>query len=268
MVDGDTALDRPGPASRRDGRGHAASGSFLGQRGARWLAPLGAVALVVLGVNVIGVASASAAIVTSQASLVDGQLTIVGSGAVPDSNVTVDDGEPTGLADGQGDFSISASSFSEPSCVATLFDGSVSVEVSLSGCTPTISPPFSVPAPPSPVGPSPGAQVVEPVSLSWQPPAMPRGVSFRWQLSTRRSVTSVVSTATVGPKKTSTTLSGLAPGTYYWRVQSVRFPPDPYFPLFGHWTKWQSLTITGEAAGTPGSPTCGGSGAGQRVPPR
>ncbi len=84
------------------------------------------------------------AIVTSQASLVNGQLTIVGSGAVPGSNVTVDDGEPTGQADAQGNFSISASGFSEPSCVATLFDGSVSVEVTLSGCTPTLSRPPAV----------------------------------------------------------------------------------------------------------------------------
>ena len=268
MGDRDTALERPEPESEHGRRGgHAARGSFLGRRGGRWLAPLSALGLVVLGVNVIVVASAGAAIVTSQASLVDGQLTIVGSGALPNSTVTVDDGEPTGQADGKGDFSISASSFSEPSCVATLFDGSVSVEVSLSACTPTISPPFRVPAPPSPVGPSAGAQVVEPVNLSWQPPATPRGVSFRWQLSTRRSFASVVSTATVGPKKTSTTLSGLAPGTYYWRVQSVRFPPDPYFPLFGPWTHWDSLTITGEAAGTPGSPTVEAPAAGSEYHP-
>jgi hypothetical protein len=215
---------------------------------------LGAVGLVVLGINVITDASASAAIVTTEASLVDGQLTIVGSGALPSSTVTVDNGLTTGQVNGNGDFSISAGGFSEPSCVATLFDGSVSVEVTLSGCTPTISRPFRVPAPPSPVGPSSGAQVVEPVSLSWQPPAAPLGVSFRWQLSTRRNFAAVVLTATVGPKTTSTVLSGLAPRTYYWRVQSVRFPPDPYFPLFGQWTRWQALTITGEAAGTPGRP--------------
>ena len=76
MGDGDAALDRPGPAPESGRPGHAASGSFLGRRGARWPAPLGAVALVVLGVNVITVASASAAIITSQASLVDGPLLI------------------------------------------------------------------------------------------------------------------------------------------------------------------------------------------------
>ena len=85
--------------------------------------------------------AADAAIVTSQASLVNGQLTIVGSGAVPNSNVGVDDGPTPGRADAQGNFSISASGFSEPSCVATLYDGSVSVEVTLTGCTPAISPP-------------------------------------------------------------------------------------------------------------------------------
>jgi hypothetical protein len=36
----------------------------------------------------------------------------------------------------------------------------------------------------------------------------------------------LVVTATTGPKVTSATLSGLADGTYYWRVQSVSFPPS------------------------------------------
>jgi hypothetical protein len=118
---------------------------------------------------------ADAAIITSQASLVGGQLTIVGSGAVPDSNVTVDNGLPDGQADAQGNFSISASGFSEPSCVATLYDGSVSVQVTLSGCTPTISAPPTAPGPPSATGPPPGASVTEPVVLSWQPPQVRRG---------------------------------------------------------------------------------------------
>jgi hypothetical protein len=170
-------------------------------------------------------------------------------------NVTVDDGPPTGQADAQGNFSISASGFSEPSCIATLFDGSVSVEVRLSGCTPTISRPPAVPAMPIVVGPPSGTSATEPVALSWQPPTGMPGVSFQWQVSTEPSFATLVATATVGPKVTSTTLSGLADGTYYWRVQSVSFPPDPYFPLFGNWTPASSLTITGQASGTPGTPT-------------
>src|SRR6516225_9540689 len=215
-------------------------------------------ALIAAGVTVgaaLGVAApAGASIVTSQASLVNGQLTIVGSGAVPNSTVTVDDGPPFGQADAHGDFSISASSFSEPSCVATLFDGSVSVEVTLSGCTPTISPPPTVPGIPSPTGPASGASVTEPVALSWQPPAGQPGVSYRWQVSTRPSFAILVLTTTTSPRVSSTTLSGLAPGTYYWRVQSVIFPPEPYFSLFGNWTSARSLTITGEAPGSPGTP--------------
>jgi hypothetical protein len=266
--DSHTALVRSDRESGRGRRGRrTALGSFFGSRRGRWLRPLGAVGLVVLGINVTAAAPASAAIVTTQASLVDGNLTIVGSGAQPNSTVTVDNGLPTGQVDGNGDFSISASGFSEPSCVATLFDGSVSVEVTFSGCTPTISRPFVVPPSPSPVAPPSGAQVEEPVSLSWQPPATPRGVSFRWQLSMRRDFAAVVLTATVGPKSTSTLLSGLGPGTYYWRVQSVRFPPEPYFPLFGRWTRWQSLTITGEAAGTPGRPKLKAPAAGSEYHP-
>ena len=198
--------------------------------------------------------AADAAIVTSQASLVNGQLTIVGSGAVPNSNVSVDDSPTTGRADSQGNFTISASGFSEPSCVATLYDGSVSVEVTLSGCTPTISPPPAVPGLPTSVGPPSGTSATEPVALSWQAPAASPGVSFQWQVSTTPDFTTLVLTATTAPKVTSTTLSGLAPGTYYWRVQSVSFPPEPYFPLFGNWTPASSLTITGVAAGEPGTP--------------
>ena len=207
-------------------------------------------------VAVLGAAGgADAAIVTSQASLVNGQLTIVGSGAVPNSNVTVDNGPPTGRADARGNFTISASGFSEPSCVATLYDGSVSVEVTLSGCAPTISAPPAVPGVPSPTGPPPGASVTEPVALSWQPPAGQPRVSFRWQVSTKPSFAKLVLTTTTSAKVTSATLSGLAPGTYYWRVQSVTFPPEPYFALFGNWSPVRSLTITGEAPGTPGMPT-------------
>src|ERR1700722_3680527 len=83
------------------------------------VAMFGAVLLGAVVLNVAAGGIASAAIVPSQASLVDGQLTIVGSGAVPNSTVTVDGGLPIGKADSQGDFSISASDFSEPSCVAT-----------------------------------------------------------------------------------------------------------------------------------------------------
>ena len=203
----------------------------------------------------LGVAGpADAAIVTSQASLVNGQLTIVGSGAVPNGTVSVDDGPTFGRVDAQGNFSISASGFSEPSCIATLFDGSVSVEVTLSGCTPTISRPPAVPGVPTAVAPPPRASVTEPVALSWQPPAGAPAVSFRWQLSAHPSFRRIVLTATTSPKITSTTLSGLAAGTYFWRVQAVSFPPSPFFPLFGNWTVMRSLTITGETHRTPGTP--------------
>jgi hypothetical protein len=213
------------------------------------------VALITLAALLALPQAAGATIVTSTASLIDGQLTIDGSGAVPHAGVTVNDGPVFGLANAEGDFTITASGFSEPSCVATLFDGSVSVEVTLSGCTATIEGPPTVPASPSPVGPLPGAQVTEPFALSWQPPATAPGVSYQWQVSTDPNFTTLVLTAFTSPKVTTTTLSGLALGTYYWRVQSVISPPDPYQTLFGEWTPQRSLTITAEAVGTPGSPT-------------
>ena len=57
------------------------------QRTVKALIAAGTMVAAVLGTAV----AADAAIVTSQASLVNGKLTIVGSGAVPHSNVSVDD---------------------------------------------------------------------------------------------------------------------------------------------------------------------------------
>jgi hypothetical protein len=210
--------------------------------------------LVTLAVNLVMADAAGAAIVTSEASLVSGQLTIVGSGAVPHSGVTVDDGPLFGLADAKGDFTITASDFSEPSCVATLDDGSVTVEVTLSGCTPTISPPPPPPPPPSVTGPAPGASTTEPVTLSWQPPVSSPGVSFRWQVSSKPRFAPLVLTATTDPRIKSAVLSGLTPGTYFWRVQSVESPPELYNTMHGDWTSWRKLVITGVAPGTPGTP--------------
>jgi hypothetical protein len=218
-------------------------------------ATFGAVLLAAVVLNVVAGGTANAAIVTSQASLIDGQLTIVGSGAVPHSTVTVDGGLPIGQADAHGDFSISASDFSESSCVATLFDGSVTVEVTLSGCTATISPPPTPPGAPSLVGPPEGTSTQEPFALSWDAPTGSTGLSYRWQVSSQSSFASLVQTDFTNPKVTATTLSGLALGTYYWRVQSVKSPPDPYNLLFGNWSPVRKVTITGESAGTPGAPS-------------
>jgi hypothetical protein len=210
--------------------------------------------LIVVALNLATFKAAGAAIVASQASLVSGQLTIIGSGAVPRSGVTVDGGPVFGLADGKGDFTITASDFSEPSCVATLDDGSVTVEVTLSGCTATISPPPAPPLPPTVSGPLPGASTTEPVLLAWEPPASSLGASYRWQVSTEPSFATLAMTATTAPKIKSTLVSGLAPGTYFWRVQSVTFPPDPYQAMHGDWTSRRKLVITGVAPGTPAAP--------------
>ena len=141
----------------------------------------------------------------------------------------MDDALPTRSVDAKGDFSISASGFSEPSCVATLFDGSVSVEVTLSGCT-AYDPRGHRPSPPSHrcSGRSQGAQLAAPFALSWQPPATAEGGELP-MAGEHRNPTSgtLVLIETTSPKVTATTLSGLAVGTYYWQVQSVTFPPEP-----------------------------------------
>ena len=74
----------PGPvAQERPEQPGVVSAAGEAGGGRRASASIAFVGLMALGVSFIGPGVAAAAILTSQASLVDGQLTIVGSGAVP-----------------------------------------------------------------------------------------------------------------------------------------------------------------------------------------
>ena len=112
---------------------------------------------------------------------------------------------------------------------------------------------LAVPPPaPTPLSPASGASVQEPFTISWSSVSDPSGiVAYNWQVSSASSFTPVVlQNSTMGP--TTDTISGLANGTYFWRVQAVNGAFEQ-----GAWSAARSFSVTGVGAGAPGTPTLG-----------
>lgn len=107
------------------------------------------VSLSVMAAALIVPSAALAAVSVSKASLSSGSLRVEGKGAKANATITVSSPESTarGKADGQGQFKVSASGFTSSTCKATVGDGTTSVVVTFSGCTPASTPP---PPPPPP----------------------------------------------------------------------------------------------------------------------
>src|SRR5438128_8388856 len=112
------------------------------------------------------------------------------------------------------------------------------------------SPSVAAPAAPAPLAPASGASLLEPFTLSWSAVSDPGGiVAYNWQVSPSSSFVPVVlQSSTMGP--TQDTVSGLANGTYFWRVQAV----DSAL-VQGTWSQARSFTVTGTGPGAPGTPT-------------
>lgn len=87
-----------------------------------------------------GAQTALAAVMVTRAELSGGQLRVEGQGATPNAAISVD-GVVRGTADSTGQFRIEAANFSSPTCQVTVGDGATSVQASLTGCTPSASPP-------------------------------------------------------------------------------------------------------------------------------
>jgi hypothetical protein len=109
------------------------------------------VVLVILGALLIAAPAVQAAVSVKRASLSATTLSVEGRGARASATITVTSPESTatGKADSKGDFKFSASSFRSSTCRATIGDGSTSVTVTLSGCTPATTPPPPPPPPPA-----------------------------------------------------------------------------------------------------------------------
>src|SRR5689334_23831882 len=111
---------------------------------------------------------------------------------------------------------------------------------------------IAAPAAPSLLSPADGAVIGEPSPISWSAVTDPSGiVAYNWQVSSSSAFTSVlIQSSTNGA--TQDTASGLADGTYFWRVQAV----NGEF-LQGAWSQPRSFTITGAGTGSPGTPSLG-----------
>ena len=114
------------------------------------------------------------------------------------------------------------------------------------------SPGSAAPAAPVPLSPAAGSALLEPFTISWSSVTDPSGiVAYNWQVSPSSSFTPVVlQNSTMGP--TQDTVSGLANGTYFWRVQAVNGTLTQ-----GAWSAGSSFNVTGVGPGAPGSPTLG-----------
>jgi len=106
------------------------------------------------------------------------------------------------------------------------------------------------PAAPAALGPANGAQVVVPFTLSWSAVTDPSGiVAYNWQVSPSSTFSPVIQqNSTSG--QTQDSVSGLANGTYFWRVQAVNGAFEQ-----GAWSLTRSFTVTGVGPGEPGTPT-------------
>jgi hypothetical protein len=103
----------------------------------------------------------------------------------------------------------------------------------------------ATPPAPSPVSPADGAGVTEPFTISWTAVSDPTGIiAYNWQVSSSSAFTSLLlQNSTSG--ETQASVSGLADGTYFWRVQGVNGAFEQ-----GAWSQPRSFVVTG-AGGAP-----------------
>src|SRR3954453_13414473 len=79
-----------------------------------------------------------------------------------------------------------------------------------------------VPPAPTPLAPANGAQVIVPMTLSWSAVTDPTGIiGYNWQISPSSTFSPVVRLDSTNGDVTQELVSGLANGTYFWRVQAA-----------------------------------------------
>jgi hypothetical protein len=104
----------------------------------------------------------------------------------------------------------------------------------------------AAPPAPSAISPADGASVTEPFTISWTAVSDPAGITaYNWQVSSSSTFTSVLlQNSTNGATQAS--VSGLANGTYFWRVQAANGAFEQ-----GAWSQPRSFTITSAGTGAP-----------------
>ena len=106
------------------------------------------------------------------------------------------------------------------------------------------------PAAPSPLAPADGASVEVPLTISWSSTLSPSATSggYNWQVSRSANFSPLVLADSTNPATTQDVVSGLVPGTYFWRVQAVSGGGQ------SAWSQSRSFTVIGAGPGTPGTP--------------
>lgn len=81
----------------------------------------------------------------------------------------------------------------------------------------------AAPAAPTPLGPANGASVGVPFTISWSATLNPGEINagYNWQVSRSSSFSVLVMMDSTNPGTTTDIVSGLTPGTYFWRVQAA-----------------------------------------------
>ena len=117
--------------------------------------------------------------------------------------------------------------------------------------------------PPAPVlvSPANGASLVQPINLSWNAPPSTVGPigSYTWQVSTSSTFTTVIASGFTNqeadpsiPIRTSDKVSGLANGTYFWRVKASESTNNG--GVDSAWSTSRSFVVTGLGP-APATPT-------------
>ena len=106
---------------------------------------------------------------------------------------------------------------------------------------------------PAPLTPAAGASLTAPLTISWSAVTDPSGIlGYNWQASASSTFSTIAAQNSTNVGITQDTVSGLANGTYFWRVQAV----NGAF-VQGAWSAASSFTITGAGAGALAPPTMG-----------
>src|SRR6478752_4575902 len=114
-----------------------------------------------------------------------------------------------------------------------------------------ISTAFAAVAVPNPLSPALGSNLTSPLTISWSAVTDPSGIlGYNWQVSTSSTFPTVALQNSTNADVIQDTISGLANGTYFWRVQAV----SGAF-VKGAWSQPRSFNITGAGPGQPGAPT-------------
>ena len=127
--------------------------------------------------------------------------------------------------------------------------------------TPAISLAQTPPPAPVLVAPGNGASLVQPITIQWQAVSDPDGPigSYTWQVSTSSAFGSVIASGFSNadgdvPTPTTGRVSGLANGTYFWRVKAAQNVGGATGFIDSPWSALRSFTITGLGP-APGTPT-------------